>query len=321
MTTISDIINFFGNRKIKLSNDFNNDTLINGGKPIDAAGNTDITFCSSTAKNPKLLLSKTNAALIIVDDSILKKDIHDIHAGVQAVVYSPDARLDFVRVLTQFFLKPKHFGIHDTAVISSEAKIAPNVSIGPFSYVGACEIGEGSVIYGHAYIYDGNVTIGKNVSIHAGTVIGVDGFGYARNEDEELEQFPSTGGVIIEDNVDIHSQVNVDCGTLGNTVIGKGTKIDKFCHIGHNVTIGKHCVIAAHTMIAGSAKIGDYVWIAPCVSVRDEGVNIGNRAFIGMSSIITKNIPEKQIVMGCPARPIDEQKKLLREFTRLIADA
>jgi len=183
--------------------------------------------------------------------------------------------------------------------------------------VGKCEIGEGTVIHGHVHIYNSNVKIGKNVIIHAGTVIGVDGFGYERNESSKLEYFPSIGGVIIEDDVEIHSNVNVDRGTLGDTLIGRGTKIDKFCHIGHNVVIGKHCVITAHCMLGGSAQIGDYAWIAPCVCIREGGIKIGSHAFVGMAAVVTKDVPDGTMVVGAPARRIEEYKKILKAVKQL----
>ncbi len=106
--------------------------------------------------------------------------------------------------------------------------------------------------------------------------------------------------------------MNVDKGTLGNTVIGKGTKIDKFCHIGHNVVIGEHCVITAHGMFGGSAQVGDYTLIAPCVCIRDGGIRIGSNAFVGMAAVVTKDVPDGATVMGVPARPIEQYKKILR---------
>jgi UDP-3-O-[3-hydroxymyristoyl] glucosamine N-acyltransferase len=162
------------------------------------------------------------------------------------------------------------------------------------------------------------VRIGKKVVIHAGTVIGVDGFGYARNENDELEFFPHLGGVLIDDCVEIHSNVNIDRGTLGDTILGQGTKVDKFCHIGHNVVIGKHCVIAARSMLGGSAQIGDYSWIAPCACIRDGGIKIGSHAFVGMASVVTKDVPGGTTVMGVPAWHESEYKKMLKVLHHFI---
>jgi UDP-3-O-[3-hydroxymyristoyl] glucosamine N-acyltransferase len=148
-----------------------------------------------------------------------------------------------------------------------------------------------------------SICIGKNVIIEKTTIIGSDGFAFERNEKGEFEKFNQIGGVIIEDNVEIQGLSNVDRGTIDNTIIKEGTKIDTFCHIGHNTQIGKHCDIRAKTMIGGSVIIKDYVTIAPCVSIIN-GITIGKNSFIGMGSVVTKNIPDGFIFFGIPAKKI-----------------
>ena len=282
--------------------------MITHPAPIHEAQNDlAITFCSKVGADALMLIRSTKAGVVLCADDQSLDELVDTGRTLVAV---KNPRLSFLRLIKSVFAEPPLRGIHPTAVIDPEAKIHLNVYIGPFTYVGKCEIGEGTVIYGHVHVYGNNVKIGKNVVIHAGTVIGVDGTGYARNENNELEHFPSVGGVIIEDDVDIHSHVNIDRGTLGNTVIGQGTKIDKFCHIGHNVVIGKHCMITAQSMLGGSAQIGDYVWIAPCACIRDGDIKIGAHAFVGMAAVVTKDVPDGVTVMGAPARPIEQYKKV-----------
>jgi len=148
----------------------------------------------------------------------------------------------------------------------------------------------------------------KNVTIHTGTTIGVeDAFAYERNQKGELIKFPHFGGVIIEDEVDIHVHVNIDRGTFGNTTIGKGTKINRYAHIGHNGAIGQHCQIGGQVFIAGSCKIGDYCELALCSCIRNS-TKLGKNVMVGMGSVVTKNIEDGWVIVGVPARKIKKNK-------------
>jgi UDP-3-O-[3-hydroxymyristoyl] glucosamine N-acyltransferase len=139
------------------------------------------------------------------------------------------------------------------------------------------------------------------VKIGGYCVIGGDGFGFWRMKSGELRKFPQIGGIVIEDNVEIHNHVSIDRGALGDTVIGEGTKIDNFVHVAHNVTIGKNCAIVAHAMIGGSVVIGDESWIGPSASILN-GVKIGKNCVIGMGAVVVKDVPDDTIVKGNPAR-------------------
>ena len=146
-----------------------------------------------------------------------------------------------------------------------------------------------------------NVTIGENVTVDANTVIGSSGFGYEKNELGSFEKFPHIGGVIIKNNVEIGCNTCIDKGTLGNTIIKEGTKINNLVHIAHNVEIGRHCIIHAQCYIGGSVKVGDYSWIAPGAIIRDR-VKIGNNVTVGMGAVVTKDVEDGKIVFGVPAR-------------------
>lgn len=145
------------------------------------------------------------------------------------------------------------------------------------------------------------VTIGKNVKIKNGTVIGTDGFGYERNEFGILEKFPHYGKVIIENNVDIGANCTIDRGNMHDTIIGEGTKIDNGVHIAHNVKIGKNCLIGPHSVLLGSCKIGDFttIWTN---SIIKEGVNVGSHVIVGACSFVNKDIPSNSTYYGIPAR-------------------
>lgn len=281
------------------------------------ASQGSLTWLSSTQREKQLLLEKTAASIIICDKAIIPTEALTRN---KCLILVDDPRLAFVRIGNHLFPRTVPYGVHATATIHLSAQVHPKTYIGPYTYVGAgSTIDEGTVIYGHCHLCDdAGIAIGKNVVIHAGCTIGVDGFGYTLTEASQYELFPQIGGVIIEDNVEIHSNVNVDRGTLGDTIIGAGTKIDKFCHIGHNVVIGNHCIVTAQCMIGGSACIGDYVWLAPCVCIRDGGIHIGSHAFVGMAAVVTKDIAENSRMMGFPARPIEEYQKLLAAWRSTV---
>jgi UDP-3-O-[3-hydroxymyristoyl] glucosamine N-acyltransferase len=200
--------------------------------------------------------------------------------------------------------KPKKKGIHPTAVIEPGAEIGADVYIGAYAVIGEkCVVGDGSAIYPHVYIGDNTrlgknciiyqgakiyheCIIGNNCTIHAGSVIGSDGFGFAPQSDSEFMKIPQIGNVVIEDNVEIGANVAIDRATMGSTIIRKGVKIDNLIQIGHNVEIGENTVMAGQTGISGSTKIGrncmfgGQVGIAGHLKIAD-GTRIGAQAGIG----------------------------------------
>ncbi|MDX9907755.1 MAG: UDP-3-O-(3-hydroxymyristoyl)glucosamine N-acyltransferase, partial [Bacteroidales bacterium] len=142
--------------------------------------------------------------------------------------------------------------------------------------------------------------------------------GYQRNSYNKLEKFPHIGGVIIEDDVEIGANTCIDRGTLGNTVIKKGAKVDNLVHVAHNVTIGNHAAIIANTMIGGSTVIEDYAWIAPSVSLMN-GLSVGKGATAGLGAVVTKNIPDNETWAGNPARPMESFIKLQGQFKQMLS--
>ena len=203
------------------------------------------------------------------------------------------------------------------AVIEAHARIGKNCQIGAGCYVGTnVEMGEGTVLFPRVTIYRG-VRIGQRVRIHSGAVIGSDGFGYVPTE-AGWEKFPQRGGVVIEDDVEIGANATIDRGALDETSIGAGTKLDNLVHVGHNVRIGRHCVIAAQTGISGSVVIGDRVVAGGQVGIADR-VRIEDGAVLGAQCGIPtgKAIRRGQTVWGTPARPLDEFKKSYHYIARL----
>jgi UDP-3-O-[3-hydroxymyristoyl] glucosamine N-acyltransferase len=237
--------------------------------------------------------------------------------------------------------RPSATGIHATAVVSPGARLAGNVTVearavvGDGAEVGAgTRIGAGCVIgadvrigchcdlYPNVTVYPG-ARLGDRVIVHAGAVLGSDGFGYVRNDSTgRYEKFPQVGGLEIDDDVEIGANATVDRGALDVTRIARGTKIDNLVHVGHNAQIGADVVISAQTGISGSAVIEDGVIIAGQVGIADH-VRVESGAILGAQS----GVPTKKVIRGkgvvfwgTPARPIREYLKELAVLARLARD-
>ena len=268
-------------------------------RPIEQAEKQSLVWISPLRQNKQMLLENTEADIIICDSSF---DFSVEKLKNKCCIAVENPKLSFLRIVKELFGKKNEAGIHPSAVIHKNALIDPSVYIGPNSYIGNCEIGANTVIYGNCYLYD-DVKIGENVMIHAGAVIGADGFGYSRNEHGEFEKFPHVGGVIIADNVDIGANACIDKGSLGNTIIKRGAKIDNLVHIAHNVIVGENTAVIALAMIGGSTVIGNNAWISPGTSIRD-GVSVGDNSLIGLGGVVTKSVPENEVWAGVPAKKI-----------------
>lgn len=266
-------------------------------RPINEADENTLVWLNPNRKDKKQLLEATRAKVIICSlDEAEHVDSNKVYVHVK------EPKLVYLRIVDAYFTQKPAYGIHESAVIHPEAKIHKNVYIGPLTYVGKAVIGENTLIMGSCHIMD-QTQIGKDVMIQPGTVIGAEGFGYARNENGQLERFPHIGGVVIEDDVEIGANTCIDRGTLGNTLVRKGAKIDNLVHIAHNADVGENAAVIAHAMVAGSTKIGANSWIAPSSCLRD-GIEIGRNATVGLAALVTKNIPDNEVWAGFPARKI-----------------
>lgn len=226
-------------------------------------------------------------------------------------------------------------GVHPTAVVAASARVHPTAFVGPYAQVGedtivgaetyllgavvlgkGVRIGERCTLHPHVTVYDG-VRIGDRVVLHAGAVIGAAGFGYVRGPDG-YERFPQIGGVIIGDDVEVGANTCIDRGALGDTRIGRGTKIDNLVMIAHNVQIGERVVMAGQVGISGSTRVGDDVVLAGQVGLSDH-VDVGNGAQIGAKSAVFtgKIIPAGGVVMGIPARPLPQYLQVSARANRL----
>jgi UDP-3-O-[3-hydroxymyristoyl] glucosamine N-acyltransferase LpxD len=217
------------------------------------------------------------------------------------VLVSKNPRLDFQRVLMEFFveeeIKP---GIHKTAVIDDGAKIGKNVFVGSNCYIATnVTIGENTKILSNTCIFS-NTTIGKNSVIKSNTTIGSEGFSFSYTGDE-LFHFPHLGSILIGNNVWIGSNCTIEKSQMDQTIIEDHVKIDDLVQIGHNSIIKKFSQIAAGTVISGRAKVGKGCWIAPHVVI-DNGNEIGDNCLVGTSSLVKTNFPKNSVIIGSPAK-------------------
>jgi UDP-3-O-[3-hydroxymyristoyl] glucosamine N-acyltransferase len=243
----------------------------------------------------------------------------------KALIRVPNARVGLARALPIFFPPEQPpAGIHPSTVIDpgatidASAHIGPNCQIGRGVRIGARSIlmggnhlmpdtlvGEDTRLYPNVVVYP-RTQIGCRVIIHAGTVIGSDGYGYVLDEGRHRKVL-QLGNVVIHDDVEIGANTAIDRGMLGSTIIGEGSKLDNLVHVAHNVVIGRHCIITGQVGFAGSTRLGDYVVIAAQSGIADH-LNIGNQVTIGAKSGVMRDIPDGGKVLGIPAVP-DKQAK------------
>ncbi len=206
--------------------------------------------------------------------------------------------------------------IGEFAVISSKAVIGNNVRIYPQCYVGDnVIIGDDSVLYPGVKIYE-NCQIGKECTLHAGAIIGADGFGFAPQSDSDYLKVAQIGNVIIEDKVEIGANTTIDRATMGSTIIKRGVKLDNLIQVAHNVVVGENTVIAAQTGIAGSSKVGRNCMIGGQVGISGH-ITVGDEVKIAAQSGLTSSVKQGKIIMGAPAFEHDKYIKAYIHFRNL----
>lgn len=289
----------------------NPNTEISHVRPLDAqCRKGGLSYCTNRGDVVRRV-SASDAAAVFCPAGMEYPE--EVSVG-RTLILVANPRLAFARALRVLFPDEPKAGIHSTAVVDEAAIVSPTAYVGPYVVIGErCHVGARSAIHASSVVYPG-CWIGEHVVVHAGCVIGAPGFGYERDEDGVPLSLPHVGSVRIEDGVILHPMVHIARGTLEDTVIGAETRIDTFCHIAHNVTIGANCLITAHAELSGGVQLGDGVWIAPSACVREK-VRIGARAVVGMGAVVTRDVPEGLTVMGVPARPADEFRQMLRRVS------
>ena len=249
-------------------------------------------------------LSKSVARIFIVNELPLIKD------DFKTFIIVKDPRRVFF-TLVRFVYKQipiKETYIHPTSIVSPKAKIGQYVYIGEYCIISECEIGNSTNIRSYSKIHDG-VLIGNCVDIHEYCNIGGVGLGHVWEDDKYVNQ-THIGSVLIEDFVELLSYTNVARATIGTTRIGRGTKIDHCCSIGHNVNIDEHNLIMTNSTICGSVNLGSKNTVGAGTIFRDS-IKVGSENFFGMGSSVTKNINDKEIWYGSPAKFQGKRTKIM----------
>ncbi len=297
---------------------------LTGLAPADSAKPGDLTFAEKATYFAAA--EESQAAAILVSD--------EFASSKKVVIRVPNARIAMARLLPLFFPPDQHTpGIHPSATIAPSAQIDPTCHIGPSCVIGArvrvgarsvfmggnhigrdCQIGVDVCLFPNVVIYP-KCQVGHRVAIHAGSVIGSDGYGYVFDTSFHRKML-QVGNVIIQDDVEIGANAAIDRGALGPTVIGQGTKIDNLVHVAHNVAIGRHCLIMGQVGFAGSTRLGDY-----CVIASQSGIaghlKLGQQATVGAKSGVMRDIPDKGTVLGIPAMPDKQAKRQIIALQQL----
>ncbi len=224
-------------------------------------------------------------------------------------------------------------GVHPTAVLEPGCEVDPSASVGPYAVIGAgshigpgavlhaavsvgrgCVVGEGAVLHPHAVLYDGT-EVGPGSVVHAGAVLGADGFGYA-TQDGTHHKVPQVGRVVLEADVEIGANSAIDRATLGETRIGEGTKIDNLVQVGHNVRVGRHCILCGQAGIAGSTSLGDGVVLAGQAGVAGH-IQLGDRVQVAAKSAALASVEPGKVVAGIPAVELRRWRRQVALLSRL----
>jgi UDP-3-O-[3-hydroxymyristoyl] glucosamine N-acyltransferase len=289
--------------------------LLTGLAPAEQAQAGDLTFADNESYFSAAEQSGASAILVSGEFTSTSK----------VIIRVANARVAVAVVLPLFFPPEEHpAGIHPGATIHATARIDPTAHVGPGCVVGArvnlgarvvlmggnqvgrdSHLGDETCLFPNVVVYPRS-QIGRRVLIHAGAVIGSDGYGYVMDRGRHRKVL-QVGQVIIHDDVEIGANAAIDRGALGATVIGEGTKIDNLVHVAHNVVLGRHCLVMGQVGFAGSTRVGDYSVIASQSGIAGH-LTIGQQAVVGAKSGVMRDIPDGGRVLGIPAAP-DRQAK------------
>ncbi len=302
--------------------------MLEGVAPLQAAGPTQVSFLD----NRKYLtaLAETRAGAVLVHPTLVAR----VPSGTIAIP-TADPYVAWARVAALFHpVPPTNPGVHPTAVVAPDALVDPSAEIGPLVVIGAraeigpgCRIGPGAtiaqgVVLGPdcrigAQVSLSHALLGARVTVYPGARIGQDGFGFAISQ-EGFRSVPQLGRVVLEDDVEVGANTTIDRGSLRDTLIGAGSRLDNLVQIGHNVQVGRGCVIVAQVGIAGSTILEDHVMLGGQAALNGH-IRIGRAARIGPQAGVISDVAAGAEMLGSPAMPVNaffRQVATLRRLAR-----
>jgi UDP-3-O-[3-hydroxymyristoyl] glucosamine N-acyltransferase len=299
--------------------------VISGVASLAEAGPGDLAFARSPRYTDALAASGAGAVIVP----------HGMDAAGRAAIRSPNPGLDFARAVRWLEPGPRpEPGVHPDAFVAPGARVDPSASVGPRAAVGkGARVGPRSVVHANATVYR-DAEVGEDCVIHAGAVVregcrlgdrvilqpgavvGGDGFGYVPDERGAPEKVPQIGGVVVGDDVEIGANATIDRGTLSDTRIGSGTKIDNLVQIGHNCDVGEDVLIVAQSGLSGSTVVGDGAMFMAQTGVAN-GARIGERAFLGARGGVIQDLAPGSRSSGFPATDHARQNRILAALRRL----
>ena len=315
-------------------------TAVDGVAPLDRAGRNELSVLSSAKYAP--MMATTNAGVVLVDPEfrdapgtpgariVVDKPLEKLLALLPKLYPSelPAPGIAATARIGQGATLGKRIAIGEYAVIGADTTIGDDVIIGSHCVIGAgVTVGNGSRLWPSVTVYTG-ATLGARVFVHSGARIGCDGFGYVFR-DGEHQKIPHVGRCIIGDDVEIGANTTIDRGSIDDTVVGKGTKIDNLVHIAHNVRIGEKCLLMAQVGVAGSVTIGDGAILAGQAGISGH-LSIGAGAKLAAQAGVFGDIPAGETWSGYPARPHRESLRasaalfklagMIRQLEKLLED-
>lgn len=274
---------------------------VNNFSSIGNATQDDLAFCWYIGEKGLSLISQSRGGVILC-----KKEMQGLVSpnARQLFVFTDNPRLAFVRIAKMMQGGRENMaGISRHASISEKSTIGSNCYIGDFVVIGDnCSVGNNTAIYDRVSLVQ-NCIIGDNCIIQSGSSLGSDGFAFERYDTGELEKFPHKGYVRIDNNVEICANCSIARGSLSDTKIGQGAKLDALVHIAHNVSIGKNCELTAGTIIGGSTIVGETTWTGLNSTLKN-GINVGKNVIVASGASVIHDVPDGDIVAGVPAKSI-----------------
>jgi UDP-3-O-[3-hydroxymyristoyl] glucosamine N-acyltransferase len=297
--------------------------------PLDAAGAEDLSLVAS--RKYLRYVGESRAGAVLVSHE-LAAELPASRAQIRVV----DVHAALGEIIGLLYPPPPHRpGIHPSAVVDASAELGEAVGIGPFVVIGprarlgarcrvdahtvvgeGCQVGDDTVLHAQVTLYPG-VVVGQRCIVHSGARLGTDGFGYTWTEGRH-RKVPQVGGCRIGDDVEIGANTAIDRGSIGDTVVGAGSKLDNLVHLGHNVRVGRHAILVAQVGVAGSSSVGDGAVLGGQVGISGH-LSVGAGARVGAQAGVIGDIPPGETVSGYPARPHREALRAQAALFRLPA--